>query len=106
MTDISDAQVDELLREAEQRLQKGPVSSAVAAAPKAAGLKSQVDISAPQPPAATTSKEKLSVRAPQTKTNTQSLGGKVSTRIQDVQTSSTSPCSRPLRDETQPHPAH
>lgn len=83
MNDISDARVDELLREAEQRLQKGSVSSVVAAAPKAAGLISQVDNSAtptqsqPQDAVATT-KEKLSVRTPQTKADAQRQKAKVS----------------------------
>lgn len=83
MTSISDAQVDELLRAAEQRLQGGLESSATAptavAATRPAALKSQADKSVSQPPTATiTKKETLSVREPQTKAMLKGQASKVS----------------------------
>lgn len=81
MTDIiTDAQVDELLRQAEQRLQKGPKPSALvaAAAPQSAALKSQDDDSVAPPQTAVAAKEKLAVRVPQSKEAIKAQTSKVS----------------------------
>ncbi|RSL95545.1 hypothetical protein CEP52_012034 [Fusarium oligoseptatum] len=68
MTDISDAQVDELLRKAEQRLRDGPAASADLVPAAARGVKPDNTATVVQQPASDSSssskKNDLSVRAP------------------------------------------
>ncbi|KAJ4312646.1 dTDP-fucopyranose mutase [Fusarium piperis] len=66
MTDISDAQVDELLRKAEQRLRDGPAASADLVPAAARGVKPDTVTVVQQPANNSSSSKKndLSVRAP------------------------------------------
>lgn len=67
MTDILDAQVDELLRKAEQRLRDGPAASADLVPAAARGVKPDTVKVVQQPAASESSSSKkndLSVRAP------------------------------------------
>ncbi|KAM0428201.1 hypothetical protein ACHAPT_007102 [Fusarium lateritium] len=71
MTDISDAQVDELLRKAEQRLRDGPAASADLVPAAARGVKKPDTVTVVQPQQSANSsgsssskKNDLSVRAP------------------------------------------
>ncbi|RSL98282.1 hypothetical protein CDV31_012655 [Fusarium ambrosium] len=68
MTDISDAEVDELLRKAEQRLRDGPAASADLVPAAARGVKPDNTATVVQQPASDSSssskKNDLSVRAP------------------------------------------
>lgn len=94
MTDISDDQVDELLRQAEQRLKNDAASAITAPTVAVAGVKAEAltaQQSQPQPSTKSSSSKDLSVRAPTQPHTGQKGQAKVRTEFSSLSTG-TRPC--------------